>query len=47
MINLTDKKSLITGASGAIGGSIAKLLHSLGSHVIISGSNQEKLQNQR
>lgn len=44
MINLTDKKSLITGASGAIGGSIAKLLHSLCSHVIISGSNQEKLQ---
>lgn len=44
MIDLTDKKSLITGASGAIGGSIAKLLHSLGSHVVISGSNQEKLQ---
>ncbi|WP_425362724.1 3-oxoacyl-ACP reductase FabG [Candidatus Tisiphia endosymbiont of Hybos culiciformis] len=44
MIDLTDKKALITGASGAIGGSIAKLLHSLGSHVVISGSNQEKLQ---
>ncbi|WP_341754444.1 3-oxoacyl-ACP reductase FabG [Candidatus Tisiphia endosymbiont of Dioctria rufipes] len=44
MIDLTAKKSLITGASGIIGGSIAKLFHSLGSHVIISGSNQEKLQ---
>ncbi|WP_417905004.1 3-oxoacyl-ACP reductase FabG [Candidatus Tisiphia endosymbiont of Micropterix aruncella] len=44
MIDLTAKKSLITGASGTIGGSIAKLFHSLGSHVIISGSNQEKLQ---
>ncbi|MFU7502647.1 MAG: 3-oxoacyl-ACP reductase FabG [Candidatus Tisiphia sp.] len=44
MIDLTAKKSLITGASGTIGGSIAKLFHSLGSHVIISGSNQEQLQ---
>lgn len=43
MINLTGKTSLITGASGAIGGAIAKLLHKLGSHVIISGSNEEKL----
>lgn len=44
MINLTNKKALITGASGAIGQAITKLLHSLGSHVIITGSNQEKLQ---
>lgn len=44
MIDLTAKQSLITGASGTIGGSIAKLFHSLGSYVIISGSNQEKLQ---
>lgn len=43
MINLTGKISLVTGATGAIGGSIAKLLHSLGSHVVISGSNKEKL----
>ncbi|WP_341764034.1 3-oxoacyl-ACP reductase FabG [Candidatus Tisiphia endosymbiont of Beris chalybata] len=44
MIDLTGKISLITGATGAIGGAIAKLLHILGSHVIISGSEEEKLQ---
>lgn len=43
MIDLTGKTALITGASGAIGSAITKLLHSLGSHVIISGSNEEKL----
>ncbi|MCC8417719.1 MAG: 3-oxoacyl-ACP reductase FabG [Rickettsia endosymbiont of Bryobia graminum] len=45
MINLTGRTSLVTGATGVIGGSIAKLLHSLGSYVVISGSNKEKLQN--
>lgn len=44
LIDLTGKISLVTGATGAIGTSIAKLLHSLGSHVIISGTNIEKLQ---
>ncbi len=44
MINFTGKKALITGASGVIGSSITKLLHSLGSHVIISGKNKDKLQ---
>ncbi|WP_341790032.1 3-oxoacyl-ACP reductase FabG [Rickettsia endosymbiont of Polydrusus tereticollis] len=43
MIDLTNKTALITGATGAIGGAIAKLMHKLGSHVIISGSNEEKL----
>lgn len=43
MINLTGKTALITGASGAIGGAIATLFHKLGCHVIISGSNEEKL----
>lgn len=43
MIDLIGKISLVTGATGAIGGAIAKLLHLLGSHVIISGSDKEKL----
>ncbi len=44
MINLENKIALITGASGGIGCQIAKTLHSQGAHVIISGSNEEKLQ---
>lgn len=44
---MTAKNALITGASGTIGGSMAKLLFSVGSHVIINGSNQEKLQELR
>ncbi|MFY9589165.1 3-oxoacyl-ACP reductase FabG [Rickettsia endosymbiont of Halotydeus destructor] len=45
MIDLTNKTALITGATGAIGDAITKLMHKLGCHVIISGSNKEKLQN--
>jgi 3-oxoacyl-[acyl-carrier protein] reductase len=44
MMDLKDKIALITGASGSIGGSCARLLHSLGAHVIISGTNVEKLE---
>lgn len=43
MMNFTDKTALITGASGSIGAAAAKLFHRLGAHVIISGTNQEKL----
>lgn len=43
MINLTGKTALVTGASGALGGACAKQLHALGAHVIISGTNAEKL----
>ncbi|HJD66464.1 MAG TPA: 3-oxoacyl-ACP reductase FabG [Rickettsia endosymbiont of Bembidion nr. Transversale] len=43
MIDLSGQTALITGASGGIGGAIARQLHKLGSHVIISGSNEEKL----
>jgi 3-oxoacyl-[acyl-carrier protein] reductase len=43
MVSLTGQTALITGASGAIGGAISMLLHSLGAEVIISGSNEDKL----
>ena len=43
MINLTGKVALVTGASGSIGGACARQLHSLGAHVIISGTNADKL----
>jgi 3-oxoacyl-[acyl-carrier protein] reductase len=45
MIDLTGQTALITGASGAIGSGISKLLHKLGAFVVISGSNEEKLVN--
>lgn len=43
MISLAGQKALITGASGGIGGAVAKLMHALQAHVIISGSNAAKL----
>jgi len=44
MISLAGNNALVTGASGGIGGAIAKQLHKLGAHVYISGSNIEKLE---
>ncbi|MEZ5691135.1 MAG: 3-oxoacyl-[acyl-carrier-protein] reductase [Rickettsiales bacterium] len=43
MFNFTDKKILVTGASGGIGKSIAQNFYNLGANLAISGSNQEKL----
>lgn len=43
MFDLTGKNALITGASGGIGGSIAKILHEAGATVAISGTREEKL----
>lgn len=44
MINFSNKKVLVTGASGSIGGACSKLFSQLGAHVIISGTNQAKLE---
>ena len=40
---LKNKTALITGASGAIGGSIAKKLSSLGANIIATGTNKKKV----
>ena len=41
--SLNNKKALITGATGGIGGAIAKSFVSAGASIAISGSRQEKL----
>jgi 3-oxoacyl-[acyl-carrier protein] reductase len=43
MFELTGKRALITGATGAIGGSIARALHAQGATVAISGTRAEVL----
>lgn len=42
MFSLAGKKALITGATGGIGGAIAKQFHQAGALLAISGSGQEK-----
>ena len=44
MFDLTGKNVLVTGASGGIGGEIARLLHASGATVGISGTRLEPLQ---
>lgn len=44
MFDLTGKNALITGASGGIGGAIAKLLHAQGATVGLSGTRVEPLE---
>ncbi len=43
MFNLTNKKVLITGASGGIGNSIAKVFSNMGAVVGLSARNEDKL----
>ena len=44
MINLKDKKVIITGATGDIGKSLVKKFLSLGSMIIATGTNEKKLE---
>jgi 3-oxoacyl-[acyl-carrier protein] reductase len=44
MFDLTGKTALVTGATGTIGGSIARTLHTQGAMVTISGTRQEALE---
>ncbi|MBI1329896.1 MAG: 3-oxoacyl-[acyl-carrier-protein] reductase [Alphaproteobacteria bacterium] len=44
MFDLTGKVALVTGASGGIGGAIAKALHARGATVVLSGTRAEALE---
>lgn len=44
MFELTGKTALVTGATGPIGGSIARVLHAQGATVGVSGTRQDALQ---
>ncbi len=43
MFDLTGKVALVTGASGGIGGAIARALHAQGATIVLSGTRQEAL----
>ena len=44
MFDLEGKRALVTGASGGIGGAIARALHGRGAQVALSGTREEALQ---
>jgi len=44
VFDLTDKRALVTGASGAIGGAIARALHRQGAIVALSGTRRDALE---
>src|SRR5215470_1942621 len=44
MFDLSNKVALVTGASGGIGGAIAKALHGQGARVVLSGTRAEVLE---
>ncbi|MGA8169396.1 MAG: 3-oxoacyl-[acyl-carrier-protein] reductase [Methylocystis sp.] len=44
MFDLTGKTALVTGASGGIGGDIARALHQAGATVAVSGTRREPLE---
>ncbi len=44
MFDLAGRKALVTGATGGLGGAIAKALHAQGAQVALSGTRAERLQ---
>ena len=44
MFDLSGKTALVTGATGGIGGAIARALHGAGAHVVLSGTREAVLQ---
>ncbi len=44
MLDLTGKKALVTGATGGLGGAIARALHAQGASVALSGTRMEALE---
>lgn len=44
MFALADKKALVTGASGGIGGAIARAMHAQGATVALAGRNRDALE---
>jgi 3-oxoacyl-[acyl-carrier protein] reductase len=44
MFDLTGKTALVTGASGGLGGAIARALHRQGAHLALSGTRRDALE---
>jgi 3-oxoacyl-[acyl-carrier protein] reductase len=45
MFDLTGKIALVTGATGVIGGAIARTLHEMGATLAVSGTRVDSLEN--